>query len=120
MPEKSSQSDLLLDFILVENITQNAERTIRYLKIQSFSKLYDVLRKNLSLTGSVLALRSKLKSCRQGHTEVVQNFNGRFRQVVNELKYAVQSEYSINVERRISIQIEKKESLKKHMLNLRR
>ena len=50
----------------------------------------------------------------------MQNFNGRFRQAVNELKYAVQSEHSNSVERRIAIQIEEKESLKRYMLNLRR
>ena len=50
----------------------------------------------------------------------MQNFNGRFRQSVNELNYAVQSEHSNSVERRIAIQTEEKESLKRYMLNLRR
>ena len=117
---KRSQPDLILDFILAEKITQNAERAIRYLEIKSFSKLYDALRKNLNLTGSVSALRSKLESCRQGYTETVQNFNGRSRKAVNKLKYTVQSEHSNSAQRRTVFPIEEKESLKRYMLNLRR
>ena len=78
------------------------------------------MRTNLNLPGSVSALRSTLESRRQGHTETVQKFNGRFRPAVNELKYAVQPEHSNSVERRIVIQIEDKESFKRYILNLRR
>ena len=52
--------------------------------------------------------------------ETVPNFNNRYRKITNELKYATQGEHTIILERRIAIQIEEKESLKRYMLNLKR
>lgn len=115
-----NQPNLLLYFIIAEKITGNAERAIRYTQIDSYEDLYEILRRNLTQAGSVSSLRSKLESCRQGIKETVQNFNVRFRQLVNELKYAVQAQHFGPMERRIAIGIEEKESLKRYMLNLRR
>jgi Zinc knuckle./Retrotransposon gag protein. len=115
-----NQPNLLLDFIIAEKITGNAEKAIRYTQIDSYEDLYETLRRNLTQVGSVSSLRSRLESCKQGLTETVQNFNVRFRQLVNELKYAVQAEHSGPMERRIAIGIEEKESLKRYMLNLKR
>ena len=114
------QSDSLLDFILAEKITGNAERAIRYLQINSYQDLYNALRQNLSQVGSASALRSKLEGCKQGLTETVQNFNLRFRQTVNELKYVVQSEHNEPMERKIAINIEEKECTKRYLLNVKR
>lgn len=52
--------------------------------------------------------------------ELVQNFSVRFKQIVNELKYAVRSEHSSPTERKIAVSIEVKESLKPYLLNLKR
>ena len=115
-----SQPNLLLDFIIAEKITGNAERAIRYTQIDGYEDLYETLRRNLVQTGSVSSIRSRLENCRQGLTETIQNFNVRFRQLVNELKYAVQAEHTGPMERRLAIGIEEKESLKRYMLNLKR
>lgn len=118
--KRCSQPELLLDYILAEKITQQAEKCIRYTQINDFETLYETLRSNLKQMGSVSALRSKLDSCKQGMTETIQNYNIRFRQVVNELKYAVQAAHSLPMKRRIAIDLEEEECLKKYLLNLRR
>ena len=117
---RCSQQALLLDYIIAEKIINHAERAIRYTQINSYTDLFNTLRQNLTQIGSVSALRSKLESCKLGPTETIQNFNLRFRQGVNELKYAVQSEHPGPMERKIAINIEEKESTKRYLLNLRR
>ena len=44
---KESDRELLLDLILIERITDNAKRNIRYLKINSFEDLYSCLRQHV-------------------------------------------------------------------------
>lgn len=118
--QQCSQPDLLLDFILAEKIQQQAERAIRFNDIYIYDDLYEALRENLKQVGSVSHLRSKLDSCRQGATETTQNFSIRFRGIMNELKYAVQSSHKGPVKRRIALDIEETECLQKYLMNLRR
>ena len=117
---RCSQQALLLDYIIAEKTINHAEKAIRYTQINSYTDLFNTLRQNFTQIGSVSALRSKLESCKQGPTETIQNFNLKFRQGVNELKYAVQSEHPGPMERKIAINIEEKESTKRYFLNLRR
>ena len=63
----------------------------RETQINSYEHLYDALRQNFKSSNSILVLKSKLKSCKQGATESVQNFTLRFRQIINEINYAVQA-----------------------------
>ena len=65
-------------------------------------------------------MRRKLDSCKQGATETTQNFSVRFRGVMNELKYAVQSSHKGHMKRRIALDIEETECLQKYLMNLRR
>lgn len=118
--KRCSQPELLLDFILAEKITHQAEKCLRYTRIRDFDTLYETLRSNLKQTGSVSALRSKIDSCKQGPMETTQNFNMRFRQISNDLNYAVQASHSGPTKRHLAIEIEKEECLKKYLLNLRR
>ena len=87
-------TELLLDNIIAEIIRQ-AVIAIRYADIGRYAQLYRTVRTNLTNTGSVSALRSTcgLKSCRQGPMKTVLNFNDRYRQITNELKYAIQVEH---------------------------
>ena len=117
--KRCSQPELLLDFIIAEKITQQAEKALRYIKIDDYETLYESLRSNLKQSNSVSALGSKLSSCKQGATETVQNFNVRYRQIVNEVKYAVQAAYKGPTRRRVALELEEEECLKKYLLNLR-
>ena len=60
---------------------------------------FEALRQNLKRSNYLLALKSKLESCKQGATESVQNFTLRFRQVVNEINYEVQAHHINPMER---------------------
>ncbi|XP_033314395.1 uncharacterized protein LOC117213154 [Bombus bifarius] len=116
---KASDRELLLDLILIEKITDNAKRNIRYLKINSFEDLYSCLRQHVLTPTTISNCRDKLKNLKQGATESVQSFNSRFRQQLNELNYAVQNENRTPTERRVAIDIEEREALKTYLLNLR-
>ena len=118
--KKCSQPLLLLEFILASKIVQQAEKAIRYIPIDDYESLYDALRTNVKQTASVSALRSKLDTCRQGPTESVQSFSTRYRQIFNELKYAVQAAHKNPMKRRIAMDIEEAECLKKYLMNLRK
>ncbi|XP_012239594.2 uncharacterized protein LOC105680577 [Bombus impatiens] len=116
---KASDRELLLDLILIERITDNAKRNIRYLKINSFEDLYSCLRQHVLTPTTISNCRDKLKNLKEGATESVQSFNSRFRQQLNELNYAVQNENRTPTERRVAIDIEEREALKTYLLNLR-
>lgn len=77
------QLNLLSDFIIAEKIQGNAERARRNSSVHGYDDLYKTLRKTLKQIVSLSALRSKLESCKRGITETTENFNLRFRQVVN-------------------------------------
>ena len=78
--------------------------------MHSYEDLFSSLRLNIKQTGSVLALKSRLESCKQGQTETVQNFSKRFKLLVNELRYAIQSKPSASpVERRARLQVEEED-----------
>ena len=82
--------------------------------------LYDALRQNLKSSNSILALKSKLESCKQGATESVQNFALRFRQIINEINYAVQAQHVNPMGRLLKIRIEEQEAVNRYLLNLKK
>ena len=82
--------------------------------------LYDELRQNLKSSNSILALKSKLESCKQGATESVQNFALRFRQIINEINYAVQAQHVNPMGRLLKIRIEEQEAVNRYLLNLKK
>lgn len=104
---RCSQSNLLLDFIKTEKIVGNAKRAIRHCPINNFDDLFNVLRTNLHSGTSIELCRAKLENCRQSN-DSVQLYIQRFRQVFNELRYAIQAEHSNSVARKITLQIEEK------------
>ena len=62
-----------------------------------------------------------MESCKQGQTETVQNFSIRFKLLVNELRYAIQSKPSASpLERRARLQVEKEDNINRYLLNLKR
>ena len=100
---KTTQPNLLLDLIIAKKIQGLAEKAIRFQQINSYDDLYEALRQNLRQTSSILAFMSKVESCKQGLTETVQNFTLRFRQIVNEINYAVQLQHTNPIERRLKV-----------------
>nr|XP_034194820.1 uncharacterized protein LOC117611039 [Osmia lignaria] len=115
-----SEKTLLLKLILIEKITENAKRSIRYTSIETYKELYEVLRQNVSIPNTVSSCRNKLQQIRQGATETVQSYNLRFRQQLNELIYAVQNKHQNPISRRIAIEEEETEATRTYVLNLRR
>lgn len=116
--DRCSDPDLLLDLIIAEKIQENAERAIRYLDITSYDILFSELRKNLSNITSVSVCRKKLRGTRQNN-DCVQTFNIKFRQGSNELKYAIQSEQSNPLERRILLKDADKSAISAYIENLK-
>ena len=68
----------------------------------------------------ILALKSKLESCKQGATEWIQNFTVSFRQIINEINYAVQAQHVSPMERRLKIKLEGQEAVNRYLLNLKK
>ena len=77
----------MFDLILAEKSTGNAEKAIRYTTINTYNDLFEGLRQDLKQTGSVLSIKIRIESCKQGPTESVQTFSLRFKQILNELNY---------------------------------
>ena len=114
------QKALLLRLILVERITDNAKRSIRYIDIDSYEELYAALRQNVSIPSTVSNCRSRLQQIKQGNTETIQSYNLRFRQQLNELMYAVQNKHAKPISRQIAIEEEETEATRTYIMNLRR
>lgn len=70
-----NEEQLLLKLILVEKITENAKRSIRYIDIKTYGELYVHLRNNVSIPTTVVACRNRLGQTKQGPTESVQSYN---------------------------------------------
>ena len=85
---RCSQPGLLLDYIIVEKIADQAKNSIRHATIRSYDDLYDILRTNLALINSIELRRSRLENCCQNN-DTVQNYSTRYRQLLNELNYAI-------------------------------
>lgn len=115
-----SERTLLLKLIIVEKITENAKRSIRYTTIETFNELYETLRQNVSIPNTVSSCRAKLQLVRQSATETIQSYNLRFRQQLNELMYAVQNKHQRPITRRVAIEEEEEEATRTYILNLRR
>ncbi|CAK9832683.1 hypothetical protein ANTRET_LOCUS9475 [Anthophora retusa] len=115
-----SDKTTLLKLILIEKITDNAKRSIRYTNINTFEELYDTLRKNVATPSTVGNCRARLQTIKQGGTESVQSYNLRFRQQLNELIYAVQNKHNRPSSRKIAIEEEEQEATRTYILNLRR
>ena len=88
---RCNQPSILLDLIILKRIQGAAEKALRYTPITSYEDLFSSLRLNIMQPGLVLALKSRLESCKQGQTETVQNFSIRFKLLVNELRYAIKT-----------------------------
>lgn len=108
----------LLDFVKIEKILVNAKRAIRHCSANSFDELFDALRSNLNSETSVELCRNKLENCRQNN-DSVQVYNQKYRQVFNELKYAIQAKHSGSMARKIALQIEEQTAVKRYIMNLR-
>ena len=80
-----SEPALLLQLILAGKILDQAERSIRYTKIDTYSELFEALRTQVSILVTVNGCRDRLRSTKQGPTESVQAFSNRFRQSHSEL-----------------------------------
>ena len=113
-----SQPDLMLDYIIAEKITDQAKRSIRHTTIGSYGDLYEILRTKLAPINSIELCRSRLENCRQNN-DSVQNYSMRFRQLLNELNYAIQAEHQRPSERSIAIKIEERTAIKRYIMNLR-
>ena len=98
--DRCNQPSILLDLIISKRIQGAEEKAIRYTPITSYENLFSSLRLKIKQTGSVLALKSRLESCKQGRTETVQNFSIRLKLLVNELRYAIQSNPSASPPRK--------------------
>lgn len=114
-----SQPNRLLDYIMNEKITENAERAIRFIPINNYEDLYVAVRQNVGSVSSVELTRSKLNSTKQHPHESVQVYSNLFRQRLNELRYAVQHEHASATERRLALQIEEKAAVKRYIMGLR-
>ena len=64
----------LLDLILSQRITEDAERSIRHLDIESYTDLYDALRKFVSIPTTADSARDRPRTVRQGPTESVHSY----------------------------------------------
>ena len=113
-----SEPDLLLRFIIAEKIMDHAKQTIRYANIRNYDVLYDGLEKNLAFISSIELCSSRLENCRQ-NINTAQDYNIRFRQLLNELNYAIQGEYRKWSERDIAIKLEEQVGVKRYIMTLR-
>ena len=62
--------------------------------------------------------RIRVEACRHGN-DTVKIYDMRFRQLLNELYYAVQGEHQKRTERSIALKIEEKTTIKRYVMNLR-
>ncbi|XP_076396675.1 uncharacterized protein LOC143265905 [Megachile rotundata] len=115
-----SDKFMLLKLIIAERITDQAERAIRYLRIDSYEDLFEALRTYVTSPNTVNGSRTRLQNTRQGQTESVVNFNIRFRQALNELKYAIQYKHTRPSSRKIAIEEEEDAAVSTYTMNLRK
>ncbi|XP_076660017.1 uncharacterized protein LOC143363290 [Halictus rubicundus] len=93
MRNMCTEKELLLKAIKVEKIIGKAAQGIRNLQIESFGELYEALRPNVATQVTTDEYSEQLREIKQGKEESVQNFNIRFRRVLNKLTYAITNEY---------------------------
>lgn len=113
------EKEELLDLIIATRITDDAERSIRHLDIETYAELYNALRQFVSIPTTADSARDRLRQVRQGVTESVHSYIIRFRKLLNELTYALQYEHKNDIERRVAIDLENRRSVKIFILNLR-
>lgn len=111
---------MLLKLVIAEKITDQAERAIRYLRIDTYEQLYEALRTYVTSPNTVNSSRNKLQNTRQGQMESVMSFNLRFRQSLNELKYAIQYKHNNPTTRKIAINEEEDAAIATYVTNLKR
>ena len=99
-----SDTAYLLRIILTEKITDRAKQSIRFCQITSYEELYATLRTQVSIPTTVSGSRNKMQNIKQGTNETVQSYSDRFRQVLNELKYAVQEKHSNPTVRNLALE----------------
>ena len=115
-----TQPHALLDMIISKRIRGNAEKAIRFMETHSYKDLYTILRANVKPATSITSLRSKLESCRQGINGTVQNFNVRYKQLVNELRYALLAKSMYPTGRMVRLKMEEEDNTNRNVLNLRK
>lgn len=116
---KCRQQTELLDLILNQRITEDAERSIRHLDIDNYTDLYTALRQFVSIPTTADNARDRMRQVRQGNAENVHSYTIRYRKSLNELIYALQFEHKDAVERRVAIDLENRRAVKTYVLNLR-
>ena len=87
--------------------------------VNTYEDLYEALRHNLSTNNSVDLAWSRLENIKQQTTENVKSYNRRFRQYLNELQYALQTEHSNPTKRKLALKIEEKSAINRYIMNLR-
>ena len=117
--QQCNDMHMLLKLILSEKITGQAERSIRYVKINSFEELYDALRTHVTSPTTIPAARAKLANTYQLPNESVNDYNIRFRRGLNELKYAVQNKHKNAINRRIAIDEEENTATQIYINNIK-
>ncbi|CAL7932992.1 unnamed protein product [Xylocopa violacea] len=115
-----TERTLLLKAIKVEKITGKAAQSIRNINIDSYASLYDALRSNVTVQASSDEFSEQLRDLKQGATESVQNFNIRFRRILNKLTYAITNEYPQPITRRVMMEATMKRVTRIYMNGLKR
>ena len=109
----------LLKLILTKRIVGEAERGIRHSVIETYSALFENLRKFVSISVTSNGARDKLQRTRQSFNESVHGYVKRFRQGLNELIYALQQEIRDPIRRAVAIDLENERATKTFILNLK-
>ncbi|XP_076649849.1 uncharacterized protein LOC143364276 [Halictus rubicundus] len=120
MRNMCTEKELLLKAIKVEKIIGKAAQGIRNLQIESFGELYEALRSNVATQVTTDEYSEQLREIKQGKEESVQNFNIRFRRVLNKLTYAITNEYPQPITRRIMMEATMKKVNRIYLKGLRR
>ncbi|CAK9820088.1 hypothetical protein ANTQUA_LOCUS10442 [Anthophora quadrimaculata] len=115
-----TEQTLLLKAIRVEKIVGKAAQSIRNIAIDDYTSLYDALRNNVAVQASSDEFNEQLRELKQGVTETVQNFNIRFRRVLNKLTYAITNEYPQPITRRVMMEATMKRVTRIYINGLKR
>ena len=111
--------DFLLQLILAEKLQHNAERTLRYIDINSYEQLYAALRENLNTTYTPSVNKKLLGEVKQGISETVKSCNIRFRKALNDLKYSIQAKQKQSIKRKILLEDAEELALELYIENIK-
>lgn len=114
------EKELLLKAIKVEKITGKAAQGIRNIPISSFGELYEALRLNVATQVTADEYSEQLRETKQRKEESVQNYNIRFRRILNKLTYAITNEYPQPLTRKIMMEATMKKVNRIYLKGLQR